>query len=253
MCGRYTLKEDGEDYWALVEETVPEALRPFPAHFIKDFIQRRWQVAPGSYVPAILPDGYQQVHWWLLPSFAKPADIKWRVSALTGKKSFSWATRPPKSHFNTRHDTLLKPGYWHQLLDRQRCLIPSDGFIEWSDEELIQGTGQEKKTGYFYKVDKKPFFYAGIFDIVKDDEGKDFISANIITTAPNEMLKALPHKRMPAILRNEEVGAWMDPDIEAKDALNLIRVTPDKDMAMHLIGKLAGNARNNVPEVLDPI
>ena len=96
-------------------------------------------------------------------------------------------------------------------------------------------------------------FFGGIFDVAKDDEGNDFTSCNILTTDPNDMLRALPHHRMPAIILGEDVRRWMDHDLTAQDALSMIHSTPDKEMAFHYVGKIAGNARNDVPEALEAI
>ncbi len=253
MCGRYTLTSSGADIWDLIDQAVPDALKP-PRNVIEaDFVRKRWQVAPNDWVPAILPKGYSKAHWWLLPSWAGADDFKWRISGK-GEKSFSWKPSKRASHFNCRFDTLTDPGkrYWFRLLDSQRCLIPANGFVEWSDVEMLT-SGERKRQALFYLKDQKPYFFAGVYDVIQDDEGREFPSVNIITTEPNDLLKALPHHRMPAILRREDVKSWMDPGLRNAEARSLLKPTAKEEMDFHFLGPLINNARNDIPEVLEPL
>jgi putative SOS response-associated peptidase YedK len=254
MCGRYSLTSSGADIWDLIDQSVPDSLKP-PRNVIDvDFIRKRWQVAPNDWMPSILPTGYTKAHWWLLPSWTKTDEYKWRITGK-GEKSFSWLPGKPKSsHFNSRIATLTDPGrrYWFKLLDQQRCLIPANGFVEWSDVEMLK-SGEKKRQALFYLKLQKPFFFAGVFDFAKDNEGNDFPSVNIITTEPNEYLKSLPHHRMPAILHREDVKAWMDSRLGNAEARKLIKTVPKDEMEYHFLGPLINKASNDVPEALEPI
>ena len=253
MCGRYSLTSTSADIWDLIDQTLPDALK-LPRNIIDaDFVRKRWQVAPNDWVPSILPTGYSKAHWWLLPSWTKPQDFKWRVTGK-GEKSFTWAPGKRFSHFNSRMATLTDPGhkYWFELLDRQRCLIPANGFVEWSDEKMLK-KGEKKRQALFYLKDQKPFFFAGVFDIAKDNEGRDFPSVNIITTEPNDYLKSLPHHRMPAILRREDVKPWMDSRLHNAEARTLIKTVPTGEMGYHYLGPLINKASNDVPEALEAV
>ena len=250
MCGRYTLTASGADIWDLIDQSVPDALKP-PRNVIEtDFVRKRWQIAPNDWVPSILPTGYTKAHWWLLPSWSKPDEFKWRITGK-GEKSFSWAPKKQASHFNSRIATLTDPSrrYWYKLLDQQRCLIPANGFVEWSDVEMLQ-PGEKKRQALFYLKDQKPFFFAGVFDIAKDDEGRDFPSVNIITTEPNDFLKSLPHHRMPAILSREDVAPWMDSRLGNTNARNLIKTVPTDEMEFHFLGPLINKASNDIADAL---
>ena len=44
-------------------------------------------------------------------------------------------------------------------------------------------------------------------------------------------MKALPHHRMPAILKDEHVKDWLDPNQEAE---NFLQTTEDEDMEHEL-------------------
>ena len=253
MCGRYTLTSSGQDIWEMLEQDVPPSLRPSRNVIEADFVKKRWQISPSSWVPVILPTGYQTAHWWILPSWASPeTDFKWRISRK-GNKTFAWNPKKRASHFNCRQDTLSDPSkkYWHRLLSSQRCLIPANGFVEWSDEEMLKD-GQKKKQALFFMKEHKPYFFAGVYDIAKDDAGGDFTSVNIITTGPNELTAALPHHRMPAILAKKDVKVWMDPKSRNDEVRALLKPTPSEKMDFHFLSPLINKAENDFEEVLKP-
>jgi len=258
MCGRYTLTEDGSDLWKLLEGAVPSAsLSGVNLEQVKLLIdapnRRRFNIVPTSYEPILFQEqghlALKSAHWWIVPSWAGK-QVKWKISAL-GEKSFSWFGSP-KSHFNSRYDTVSNPtnAYWHGLLENQRCLIPADGFIEWPDEKLMF-QGQDKIPRYFFLKKHVPFFFAGIFDKVEDDEGKPFLSYNVLTVEPNDLLRALPHHRMPAILEGESVSKWICPQTKLDAVVSMLRPTSDEAMDSFLISKLVNNPRNDSKAILE--
>ena len=112
---------------------------------------------------------------------------------------------------------------------------------------------EKKRQALFYLKDQKPFFFAGVYDIAKDNDGNDFPSVNIITTEPNEFLKSLPHHRMPAILQQEDIGHWMDSSVKNAEAKSLIKPTSTEKMSFHYLSSQINKAANDFPEVLNPI
>jgi len=259
MCGRYTLTTDGTDLWNLIEGTLSAPLlTSITAEQVKLLIdspnRRKFNIVPTSYEPILLQEQGQvalkSAHWWIAPSWAGK-QVKWKISAK-GEKTFSWVGSP-KSHFNSRYDTVTNPGnaYWHGLLEKQRCLIPADGFVEWPDEKLMF-QGQDKIPKYFFLKKRKPFFFAGIYDKVENDEGKPFLSYNVLTVEPNDLLRALPHHRMPAILKGEAVSKWIDPEAKLDTVVGLLCPTSDEDMDEFSISKLVNNPRNDSKAILEP-
>ncbi len=261
MCGRYTLTSDAQALRHLMNETLPVsqdggALSDSEIRRAVDAPHRRkYNIVPASFEPILLRDGdsvaVKNAHWWLLPSWAGK-QVRWRISK-TGERTFSWKG-PPKSHFNSRWDTVANPAnaYWHGLLENRRCLVPADGFMEWPDDELLS-KGREKIPRLFFLKQRKPFFFAGLFDVAVDEENNPFLSYNIITTVPNEMLRALPHHRMPAILREEDVASWIDPAVKAEAAAALLRPTADDRMDGYFISNLVNSPGNESSRVLEPL
>lgn len=228
MCGRYTIEYDKEYLFHRLDQVLPEfgrvdALPP---------TLRQGEIKPTSYVPIIrFADTvlrFESAHWWLLPPYGQEK-VKWSVRD-GGEKTFRWpAGGPPGSHFNCRQDTLTIRPYWRDLIVSKRCLFFASSFIEWQDDDL-RDMKTDKWGANFRTADHKPFAMAGVYELGQDNEGKPFLSANIVTTAPNELLKSLPHKRMPAILREEELTAWLSPTTTRDEALALLKPFPADEM-----------------------
>ncbi len=256
MCGRYTDKLDERQLWQLIEDALPglpeESVEQMDL-FVHKYHRQRYNIVPTDYVPIVFDDPLPQMdfaHWWLLPSWAGP-EVKFRITAA-GTKSFRWIG-PPKSHFNSKYATLTDPKnkYWTRLLSRQRCLFPASGFIEWPDKAMLKG-GQEYVPRYVFLKGEKPFFFAGVYDVAKDDEGKTFRSANLITVEPNDLVRSFPHHRMPAILSDADAALWLSKDTDFETAKSLLKTLPAEAMDAYAISDLANSYKNDSPEVLAP-
>ncbi len=91
-----------------------------------------------------------------------------------------------------------KPAFRNALKNR-RCIIPADGFYEW------QKLGKMKQPMRIVLKNGQPFGFAGLWERWQSPEGEEVLSCTIITTAANELLKAV-HDRMPVILTRRGSG-----------------------------------------------
>lgn len=84
---------------------------------------------------------------------------------------------------------------------RRRCLVPANGFYEWSRND---------KTKYFFTVDGRPVIYlAGLYKYFKD--GWRFL---ILTAAANAGIADL-HDRMPVIIDKADARSWLSDEAAA--------------------------------------
>ena len=115
---------------------------------------------------------------------------------------------------NARAESLTQKPTFRDLLARQRCLIPANGFFEW--EKLPTG---KKRALYFRLPNGGPFAFAGLWMMQPDTQQRAF---TIITTAANDTVKAV-HDRMPAMLPATAEADWLNSgaDVEALLALLL--------------------------------
>jgi putative SOS response-associated peptidase YedK len=125
------------------------------------------------------------VRWGLIPSWAKDQSA---AAQMINARSETAATKPA----------------FRDALKSRRCLIPADGFYEWSR------TGEAKQPYCFEVNEGKLFAFAGIWDRWKDPSGSWVKSCSILTTTPNAVTSAV-HDRMPVILDPDAYVVWLDP------------------------------------------
>ncbi len=158
-------------------------LGDIPSEFTPDS-----NISPGEVVPVVTDPAARNVElfkWGLIPGWAKDSKIGYKM-------------------FNARAETITEKPSFRVPFARRRCLIPADGFYEWRVDE-----GNRKYPYLFTLKDRKPFTFAGLWDIWRDSEGKEVKSCTIITTEPNSLL-AEYHNRMPVILTDNERWQWLE-------------------------------------------
>jgi putative SOS response-associated peptidase YedK len=191
MCGRYRLSRRKQ----IVEEY-------FDAASGEEDWTPRFNIAPTQSVPVIRQNLKEPVRelssmrWGLIPTWAKDSSV---AASLINARSETAATKPA----------------FRDALKSRRCLIPADGFYEWS------GAGKAKQPYCFEVNDGELFAFAGIWDRWKDPSGQWVKSCSILTTTPNAVTSAV-HDRMPVILDPEGYDLWLDPgmtDVSAASEL----------------------------------
>jgi putative SOS response-associated peptidase YedK len=128
-----------------------------------------------------------------------------------------------KSLINARAETLAEKSTFKEAFQKRRCLIPADGFYEWS---------KEKKQFYFYLQNRKPFGLAGICDEPGLPATGKEASFVIITTTPNKLIAPV-HNRMPVIIPHDKQSLWLDNGRYEKTELqSLMAPYPAQEMEM---------------------
>jgi putative SOS response-associated peptidase YedK len=142
--------------------------------------------------------------------------MEWKLETQRWGLKPAWA--PGSSHsvllINARAESLTHKPTFRDLLARQRCLIPANGFFEW--EKLPTG---KKRALYFRLPSGGPFAFAGLWMPQPDTPLHAF---TIITTAANDTVKAV-HDRMPALLPAAAEADWLNPGAEVETLLALLQ------------------------------
>ena len=223
MCGRYvlktTLQELQQKYGA-----VPEGIFT---------IEENYNVAPSLHMPVIVQKGDQRkidkYRWGLIPFWAKEINsgysmINARAESLEQKKSYA---RPFKS---------------------KRCVVPVSGFYEWKK------SNGEKIPHYITQNSSDLMNVAGLYEEWKPKkQGESPINSfTIITTDANDPVSEL-HDRMPAMLLDEELDIWLDPNNQDTTSLkDLLRPWPNDDISFYRVGQEVNNARNSGKQLIEP-
>jgi len=190
MCGRFTSSQRREAIGERFEVAVPETY------------SERYNVAPQQ--RALIVRGREgerdavMAKWGLLPHWAKDAKIAFKM-------------------INARAETLGEKPAYRSLLPRHRCLVPADGFYEWT----VADDGK-KTPVYFQLAERTMFAFAGLWASRTDPEtGEVLVSCTIVTTTPNELVAPV-HDRMPVILPAAAWEPWLSPDADAADLRALL-------------------------------
>jgi putative SOS response-associated peptidase YedK len=181
VCGRFTLTASGEEIAEAFGLEDAPALAP------------RYNIAPTQEVAAVRRLGTGQprrlvfLKWGLTPS-GPPRDAK-RILLI-----------------NARAETVDERPAFRESFAQRRCLIPADGFYEWS------GAGRSRQPFHIRLRQGGLFAFAGLWEpTAPAAEGQPPGACTILTTEPNELLRGI-HDRMPVILAPEHYERWLDPE-----------------------------------------
>ncbi len=104
---------------------------------------------------------------------------------------------------NARSETVMEKPMFKNGIRNTRLVIPAAGFYEWN---------RNREKNIFTRQDGKGLFMAGF--AVGNGEDERF---TILTTAANASVAPV-HERMPLILEEREIGAWLS-DMEAAEEI----------------------------------
>jgi putative SOS response-associated peptidase YedK len=183
MCGRYKLSRRKQ----IIEEHFDTA-----ALDAEDWTPR-YNIAPTQPIAVIRQHPKEPVRelslmrWGLIPSWARDSSAAARM-------------------INARSETAATKPAFRDAMKSRRCMIPADGFYEWSR------TGKTKQPFCFEVNDGELFAFAGLWDRWKEPSGNWIKTCSILTTTPNALTQAV-HDRMPVILDRESYDLWLDPGL----------------------------------------
>jgi len=237
MCGRYASTRSAEDLVAefdAVDASDGEQLRPdyniAPTDRVR--VVRRSKRA-GEYLAAGALAGGSPVpgrvlsvaKWGLVPSWAKDASGGARM-------------------LNARSESLVDKPAFRAAFARRRCLIPADGWFEWTP-----GTDSPGKQAY-YMTAEGGLVFAGLWEVWGTGDERLY-TCTVVTTAALGQLMAV-HDRMPLVLTPDRWAAWLGEEPVA-DARTLLEPGPVDGFEIRPVGAAVGNVRNKGPELVAPV
>lgn len=223
MCGRFTL-----------HHSVEEVAARFAVEQITFDFGPRYNIAPMQPLAVITRGAHGDDHtllegyrWGLVPFWAKD-------EALGAKM------------INARLETLSEKPSFKTALQRRRCLVPADGFYEWKVE------GKSKIPHHVRFRDGRLYAFAGLWDEWDKGGLGPLRTATIVTGPPNGLLSTL-HHRMAIIVKPENEKRWLDPDVDADEALSLLEIFPDDELEAFPVDRKVGNVAYDEPGCIVPL
>jgi putative SOS response-associated peptidase YedK len=192
----------------------------------------RYNVAPGQNVPVIIRDEdknqLKPMKWGLVPSWSSDPSIG-------------------NGMINARAETLTQKPSFKNLIGRQRCVIPANGFYEWRRD------GRQKIPVWFHLKTKEPFGFAGLWDIWKDHESGEIHSFTIITTKSNALIQRF-HNRMPVIFDTLAAQQWLDPFFSSVRGLPIVlQPFPSALMSAYDVSTAINSPEYDSPQCIQPV
>ena len=224
MCGRYALMSSPE----LVAELFAIA------HVTR--FKPRYNIAPTQDAPVIrtAAEGRELVpmRWGLVPHWAKDPALGARM-------------------INARSETAGRKPAFREAMQRRRCLVPADGFYEWTQ------AGRGKQPYFIRRRDGAPCALAGLWEhghagTAGGEESAVVHSFTILTTAPNELVAPI-HDRMPVIVAPEDFDRWLDADVRDPATLASILVPCGAELlTAHPVSRRVNTPANDDPACVEP-
>lgn len=223
MCGRFTNELTWPELYALynIHADAPPASNAQP----------RYNIAPTQDVDFVHLDKagnmeFDRGRWWLVPFFAKEL--------------------PKAAMFNARIETIDTSGAFREGFRSRRCLIPADGYFEWTKNEEDGG----KDPWLLQLPEGKPFSFAGIW---AHNDNLGMTSCTIITAPAVPEIEHI-HTRMPIILSPEAYRTWLNTEIQGKDAKSLLLDAQiDSQLVFHRVGREVNSSRYEGTDTKKPL
>ena len=183
------------------------------------------------------------VRWGLVPSWARDPSIGTRM-------------------INARSETVDSKPSFRAAAARRRCLVPADGYYEWS---VIGG----RKTPYYlHPADDALLAMAGLYEIWRDptlpeDDPAHLLWTCAVITRPAPDALGHIHDRSPVDVPRGLRNAWLDCSGSAAgsgapstsvvaEAAALLAAMPPPRLLPREVGPAVGNVRNDAPSLIEP-
>ncbi|WP_136660929.1 SOS response-associated peptidase [Nitratireductor sp. XY-223] len=224
MCGRFITTGTWEEYRKYLSILPPEVDG-------RNGPQPNYNVAPTSELDIVVRRedeiAIEPFTWGLIPHWAK--DSKTRAM------------------INARGETITDKPFFRSAFEHGRCLVPATGYFEWKT------MGKEKQPYLIHLPGNapvfEPFAFAGVMSRNKKLDAATFA---IVTLAAGPSVSGL-HARMPVVLKNDVLEAWMDPNTDKAGALELLQHNRGADFVYHPVTRAVGNVNNKGPELIDAV
>lgn len=217
MCGRLVIYSSTDYYAGIFGVEASFELNP------------RYNIPPTFDIPVcrVNQQGDREfvlMRWGLVPGWSKGPDNRF-------------------SMFNARAETVHEKPAYRSAFKKRRCLIPADGFYEWT-----QSNG--KQPYFIHRSDNLPLVFAGLWEHWQSKDGNAIESCTIIVTKANSLMQPI-HDRMPVILKSEQFNTWLDPRQQAVDELSdMLQPYASAELESYPVSRAVNSPKNDSADLI---
>jgi putative SOS response-associated peptidase YedK len=221
MCGRYVIT------------SPPAAIRALFGYSEQPNFPPRYNLAPTQPIPIVRlaedKRSFVLMRWDLIPAWVKDP------------KTFSLV-------INARGESVLDKPAFRNAIRRRRCLVPADGFYEWT-----AGADGGPKRPYFVRARSGgPVAFAGLWETWTGPNGEELDTAAIVTTRANRTLAPL-HDRMPVIVPPDAFDFWLDCAKVDADSATAIITPASEDLLEYIeVSPAVNRVANDTADLIAP-
>ncbi|HET9949639.1 MAG TPA: SOS response-associated peptidase [Longimicrobiales bacterium] len=218
MCGRYALTASAEE---LVEtfDVPPPAFELVP----------RYNVCPGQDAPVVAEDRKGR-----------------RLGLLTWGFVPASAAEPRPGIVNARSESLHSRPAFREAFDRRRCLVPANGFYEWTSEDGA------KIPHWIHPEDGALVSFAAIWERWSRPGAPTRYTFAILTRPASPEVAPL-HDRMPVIVRPADRDRWLDRTLSGGDVRDVLRAEPEVRLEHYRVSTRVNRGTEDDPGLLEPV
>jgi len=221
MCGRFALgipRKRLQERFELDE--IPDA-------------PPRYNIAPGQLVETVVQEEggrtLRLLKWGLVPHWAKDPKIGYKM-------------------INARAETVADKPSFRAALRYRRCLVPAQGFYEWS-----HAGGRKGEPWFITSRTGAVLALAGLWEHYESPAGEIIESVAVITCQANGLVAPM-HDRMPVLVELQGDSRWLDPKTtDPKRLQDILASKAWPDMQAFRVSLGVNSPKNDDPRLIEPI
>ncbi len=223
MCGRFTLT--WEEWRQVLEALGIED----EGHAFADY-RPRFNIAPTDQHFIVTSEferrKVQRARWGLVNRWAKDNS---RASQC----------------INAKAETLEQRPTFREAFQRRRCVVPADGFYEWT------GPKDKRQPLWIHPRSGGLMLFAGLYESWYPERNQPEVTFTIVTCAANAAIAAI-HDRMPVVLDERAAEDWMNPREPDPLSLKRLLVPASSDLlSVRPASPLVNSVKNEGPALLE--
>jgi putative SOS response-associated peptidase YedK len=145
---------------------------------------------------------------------------------------------------------------WRDAYRGSRCLVPAEGYYEWKAAQRTDPAAGEirtyKQPYYIQRPDKKLFCFAALMSKWKQEGKEPLLTVALMTRSAAPSVEKI-HDRMPVVLSDDLMNAWVNPDLKQPQEVAKIIEIAETDFVSYPVSTRLNSAKDDDEELVKPV